>query len=277
MDTTTDIFLHIHKTGGTTIKAILDHIYAGKNIYNIDGTRFRKSVIQLQNKTNCELNKLHLVSGHQFYGIHECFSNSCTYFAFLREPISRIISLYNFLIEIDLYKEINKNNLNLIEFIESGLVPAADNGMVRMIAGIDVKDISYGKCNQQIYNTAIENINEKFAFVGLTEHFDLSLLVFKELLNWEKTPLYYKRNQTKIKRLTTRNISGQELIKIKEFLKYDIRLYNHIKRNFSKNAVKVLGRNHKKKLNSFQKKLWLYQQKEKISVIVKQKIKRFNS
>ena len=185
----TDIFIHIHKSGGTTLKDVLDRCYAGKSVYEIEGHRYRESYQELlgQLKTDSH-SDYDLIKGHQLYGVHEYLKGESRYFAMLREPISRMLSLFNFLRQIDLYPEINAENMDLIAFAKSGLAFAADNGMVRFIAGVSLEDCPYGNLDESHLDKALSNIQNHFCFVGLSEQFDLSLLVLHKQLNWSRKP-----------------------------------------------------------------------------------------
>jgi hypothetical protein len=237
----TDIFIHIHKSGGTTMMHLLNDHYEKEKIFSIDGTRYKSSMDEfLSNKSD---NKYDLIKGHQFYGVHKFLSNEARYFAILRDPFERILSLYNFLRQINLYPEINKNNLTITEFVKSGLALAADNGMVRFISGVDRDEASYGKITDLHLKKAIENIEEKFCFVGLSEYFDLSLLSVASWLKWVNTPLYKSKNITNAS-FKNSSLTVDDYLFLTDYLKFDICLYNYIKSQFFYSVKNAIGKNY---------------------------------
>src|SRR5690606_34597193 len=90
------IFLHIHKCGGTSLMNCLDANYKKDNIFVINGSNYRESYAAFKNLDSKKRKSLDLLRGHHFYGSHEYLRDSATYFTMLREPISRLISLYNY-------------------------------------------------------------------------------------------------------------------------------------------------------------------------------------
>ena len=78
---------------------------------------------------------------------------------------------------------------------------------------------------------AIENIDRYFSFVGLSEHFDESLIRMRAALGWRKPLLYVVSNRNK-KRPTTDMIPDETIAIIKRQNELDCRLYDHVKSQF---------------------------------------------
>lgn len=102
------IFLHIPKTGGSTIKYHIKKNFKEEEIFEVDNLKspedsweeHRKKIRKyLVNLNEEKKKKLRVVIGHNcFYGIHKSFNKESRYILFLRNPVSKIISMYNFIL-----------------------------------------------------------------------------------------------------------------------------------------------------------------------------------
>ncbi len=98
---------------------------------------------------------------------------------------------------------------------------------------------------------AIENMKNHFAFVGLSEKFDLSMLVIQKLLGWKYPPWYVPYNQTKLPIITVEALSSAEKDFLQDFLRPDIMLYEEARRLFPLKVESVLGEHFRKKEQKF--------------------------
>lgn len=215
------IYCHLGKTAGTTMHYILNNnfpSYLTLNSYKKFGNHRpfnEKALINLLNLTN---GKIKGIGGHTVFPYFD-YCNVLRerdlvpfMFTFLRDPIKRYISHLN--------HGIVKMNLNW-DF--DYFVNRADyhNVQTRSIAGIEDA------------NKAIDIIENKFSFVGLTEHFDESLLIMKSLFPGPRdiNIKYEKQNViNQIKKIYTQNnLSNTQLDKMKEVNSEDVKLYSFVK------------------------------------------------
>ena len=274
----THIFLHIHKSGGTTLKEVLNRCYGPEGVVEIDGRRYRESykeiVADLQSGS---LASPELIKGHQLFGIHQHIQGQSQYFTMLREPISRTVSLFNLLRQIDLYPEINSQQMDLIAFAKSGLAFAADNGMVRFIGGISLEDCPYGQLSEIHLQQALQNLAQHFTFVGLSEQFDLSLLAMHKQMQWKRKPLYVSENVTS-GNFKKYKPSEEEIGFLKEFLRFDIAIYNEVAESFESKIEEVLGKDYSSQLKQFKKELDQFQTGKPVkSGFIQRVLKRIKS
>jgi hypothetical protein len=75
------IHLHIPKTGGTTLRDIIQRQYLSKNILTIP--TLEKSENILETVPSVKINQLELVQGHLKYGIHLNLNRSAKIFCYI--------------------------------------------------------------------------------------------------------------------------------------------------------------------------------------------------
>ena len=84
---TMEVFLHIPKTAGSTLKWVLAHEYPGEATIHGDNAPFRNVIRQLQNMDPDQLELVRLYSAHVPFGVHWYLPKPSSYFTFLREPV----------------------------------------------------------------------------------------------------------------------------------------------------------------------------------------------
>lgn len=232
----TIIFMHLHRTGGTTFLKLLDNIYAASETYTIDGRHFRESAIEFSQLPENQRKKYRLIKGHLFWGFHRFCPDETTYITILRHPLQRAISQYYWHLRPECFYPISPDT-TLAEFLESGRFISADNGMTRFIAGKDREDVAYGKCSPEMLDLAKNNFQRYFLAFGLTEYFDESLILFKRLFGWQKFPFYQKKNvhQQKSGR---HELSSRENEVLLRYNHYDIELYEYARQLFEDRLLK---------------------------------------
>ncbi|MFI5202921.1 MAG: sulfotransferase family 2 domain-containing protein [Flavobacteriales bacterium] len=225
-DTRLHIFLHIHKTGGSTIQKIISRNYPKKSALHIPHL---KASDLYMNLSPDEKKRIHIVKGHFPFGIHSnANADSFTYFSMLRNPVDRLISAYYYVLErphLPIYAQVTSKNLSLSEFMTSGIKGIIENGQTKMIAGM--LDMEYGSCNEEVYLKAVDNIEKYFSVVGLSEQFDESALLMAKELGWKKT-WYTRANITKNKPKRS-TFSKDEIEIIEKYNQWDIKLVEYCK------------------------------------------------
>lgn len=230
------IFIHIQKTGGITLQRLL------RSKWNPLPTRILKSVKRrfdnhpkLSHFENFKMDD-HFYIGHNCFGIHRFLPQPFEYITILREPVSRIISLYTY----------SKNNptayyhkyakeKSLEEFALNTPLMELDNGQTRFIAG-DEKDIfinrtPINRIDHSLLDKALYNINNYFSFVGITECFDESVLMMTKIFDW--TSAYHLKLNEGRKPTIREEIPDSLKEKIRERNWVDVKLYDCVKKNFN--------------------------------------------
>ena len=211
-------------------------------VFHIDGTRYEASMTEFLNLPAEERNRFQLVKGHQFFGVHRHLAGHPKYFTILRDPLDRLVSLYNYCRiapEITFRNEILDKKLDFYEFVKSGLSRTADNGMVRFVSGIGWDQVPYGHCTDEMLQMAIGNIREHFVLAGLTEEFEDTFLLLKTILKLKGFPfvtasrnISAERNVDGIPLMKRKDLDTDKLAGILPFYKFDQALFDYAQSEF---------------------------------------------
>ena len=225
-----DLFIHLHipKTGGTTLRDIIQRQYQSEKILMIP--KLDESEDILKEVSTSQINQLKLIQGHLKYGIHNHFHRRAKYFAIIRDPINRVLSTYYYVLSQKNNPQnlsTSNNQMTIYDYVQSGVNPFLINGQTQLISGktgnIDNPIIK----SEELFSLAKENIANDFLFLGITEMFDETILILKNMLGWHM-PYYSIANRTKNK--PNYDAVNPTIISfIKEHNQLDIKLYNFTK------------------------------------------------
>jgi hypothetical protein len=208
-----DIFMHIPKTGGTTLSAIFRKQYKVNEIFDHDSYESKiKKVDQLGVE---EKRKIKAVAGHYNYGIHQHFSKPSNYFTMLRDPVDRVISLYYFLQNYHPGYE-RVRDMTLEEFVLKD--PEAQNHQTILVCG---------KPENPDIEKAKENL-KTFTVVGVTELFNETLFFLKKEYDWGD--IHYTRKNITKNRLAKEEVPSELINLISHYNALDLELYDFAKK-----------------------------------------------
>ena len=222
-----DLFIHLHipKTGGTTLRDIIRRQYQSEKILMIP--KLDESEDILKEVSTSQINQLKLIQGHLKYGIHNHFHRRAKYFAIIRDPINRVLSTYYYVLSQKNNPQnlsTSNNQMTIYDYVQSGVNPFLINGQTQLISGktgnIDNPIIK----SEELFSLAKENIANDFLFLGITEMFDETILILKNMLGWHM-PYYSIANRTKNKP-NYDAVDPTVISFLKEHNQLDIKLYN---------------------------------------------------
>jgi hypothetical protein len=178
-------FLHLPRTAGTTLNAVLRANFRPEEIISIYSDEdFRNHAAHSAD----ELRGVRLIQGHlllQGYNPPLMYGRSVRPFTFVRDPVERLVSEYAFQRawpRNHLYAYLNDRAISFREYIESRerlLVYRGKNFMTRAISGMDMPERGYPA---KALARAKRNLESVFDFVGVQERFLESLVLLGDVL-----------------------------------------------------------------------------------------------
>ncbi|MCS4047516.1 hypothetical protein GGQ04_002664 [Salinibacter ruber] len=234
----TTIYIHIQKTGGTTLRSILRHQYdvqyGANELYSPEeiGAYFEQPIEEDKRQK--------AVSGHMSFGAHQWVRGETRYITMLRDPVKRVISYYYYLIERGnkSCEYIEENNLDVADYVRDGLcwqgIPHTNNLQTRLLSGVG-NTVPMGECTDEMLQQAKQNIEERFAVVGFTEAFDTSILLMRRELGWG-LPTYWYQNKTS-DRPRKEDFSSSTINVIRRHNRLDLELYSFCKERFRREVA----------------------------------------
>ncbi|AFY37235.1 hypothetical protein Lepto7376_0840 [[Leptolyngbya] sp. PCC 7376] len=242
------VFLHIQKTGGISLQRIFRRKLGRSILGRVMGLLNRQTPpSEVREIMRQKSMKDRYFIGHFCYGIDRDLPKPLVYMTFLREPVSRIISLYEYSVNNPTaYYHEHAVGKTLEEFALHTPLFELDNGQVRFIAGDSnsyfINQTPAGECDESLLDLAIKHIEEDFALVGLTEYFDHSVLLLKEIMDWNFS-LYLRRNTSKSKEKL--NVSPELREKIREKNNLDVALYEYAEKRLKQQLAEYQLDNEK--------------------------------
>ena len=251
MSDKTLIFLHIPKTAGTTLRSIMLKQYGDGEVYHIvknstGGDHGITSIDSFKSFDDEVKKKYRAITGHVKYGIHKILpaGQEYAYATILREPVKRVLSLYNRFVVKGEFKD-NGKDPGIEDFFIKYRLPQFDNDQVRRLSGMEAP---FGQCTEEMLEQAMRNL-KGFSLVGLTEAFLETLFLAAKVLGWK--PVAYKNeNVRRYSPAIDENI--MELIKRHNGL--DIRLYEYA-RNLFRERLEGTGPDWESRLKEFKEAL----------------------
>jgi hypothetical protein len=189
---TQHLFLHVPKTAGSSIRTLISQNYRAANTIGFSGEP--GPIEWYRNSPAAFRQQYALVHGHFPYGLHSGIDDF-RYFTFLRNPVARHFSDFDFLKRYaphPMHAEILEGRVTLQDWaMIFDRHPIYRNRITRFISGVG----DAGAPDEAALISAQQHICNDFAFVGLTERFDESVLVLAKRLGW-RSAFYLTKNVT---------------------------------------------------------------------------------
>jgi len=190
-----DVFLHVPKASGTTIRTIISREYgtAATVYYEPENKDIEhRAAPEAYLRTRLAQGDVRLITGHLRYGIHDLLCQPCRYFSMLRDPIDRALSdyFYAFVYPLHRYREqIVSMGMSFADFLAAE-TPSPADATSYFLGGLS-KSLRGGA------EAALFHVRHSILAVGISERFDESLLLTAHDLGW-RPPLYLRRNVTRL-------------------------------------------------------------------------------
>jgi len=257
------IFLHIPKTAGTTLSRIIrikTGLWPLRHLMNHSRTfgyyqinPIEKRLEYIQSLPDHQQRQIKLFQGHFGFGVHHQLPRPSFYVTILRDPIERVISSY-YQLRRGRPEDALAKDMSFEEFLtcdkDFGRFHV-DNGQVRSIIGTDGNpDPSpFNTLGPEALEKAKHNIAKHFAFVGLSERFDESALLLKQILGWKHC--HYASANIAPNRKKLEEFPAHVIEKARELNQLDIALYEHVAAQFDA-MIQQQGEQFSTELEKFQ-------------------------
>ena len=247
----TVIFLHIPRTGGTTLQRIPDRNYGRKRTLSFYGPDIGDEIERFAQLPESQRSAYQFIRGHLYFGFHRFVPGKSTYVTFLREPIARALSFYSYArahSDHYLHQLLARERLSLKALLEREATIELFNLQTRMIGGD--RNSSNRSIDRSVLERAKENLRTNFCFVGLTEQFNASLLLLARELGWS-LPVHVKKNASQGKRQPA-SIDARTRALLREANALDLELYEFAKQLFDE-QLRRAGESFEPDLRRFQR------------------------
>jgi len=211
------MFLHIEKTAGTSLVSYLKSVAGAHKFKYVHPKELNDDFAKNQ------LPDLSIIAGHIKYDHMMKYMNDFYTITFLREPIARVISFYNYAKEVPKTEDpitSKSKELDIIDFLNYCL----EVNDRRFVNGTTLKlsDNTTGITELESAKNNLENID----FIGIQENFDESINILAYLNNWKLPEKIPYTNKTKAKK-EKEEFSGEVIELITKLNQDDIELYDY--------------------------------------------------
>lgn len=227
------ILVHIPKTAGTTLAIILLDWYGQSSGRAVSGWLAGRAAFAAEPLESRMAPRV--LYGHQAFGLHEHVPRRSEYLTFLRDPVERTISHYYHVRSEKthyLHRAVVHLGMSLEEYIENPFRTAElDNAQTRMLASPALERAqAVGDAQRSLLESAKDNLENAFCFVGLTERFDESMVILSDMLGWNRVPTYLPARVSTSK--PKGEVSEKIRSRIRELNPLDVELYEHVRQRF---------------------------------------------
>lgn len=217
------LYLHLPKTGGSSFtQAIIE------NCPNIVHFHTIETAVELRG----QLVTADALCGHFRYGIHQLTDRPYQYVTMLRHPVERTLSYFYFKYKNPEYEIFYDKDLTFEEYV---LNPNYDLEYCNLQARMLLGEIANPYPN---FKKVQAHLVKHFAFVGLTEQYDISLFLFMHKMNW-KPKHYPKVNVTPNRPPAELSLSSEAIQAVLQKNEIDIKLYEHVCREFIDHVLEL--------------------------------------
>lgn len=243
MDKPTLIFIHIPKTGGSTLGIVLGRQFPKRVLWRFKPRHREELIAEFKALPESRRQQYRILKGHVPYGMHQWAGRPATYISIVRQPVELLASYYYYARRrpsTPLYTELNEGAMSLEDFARSPLADEWENIQTRMICGSAVPEAldDAQPVTRAMLDAAKANIERDFACVGLTDRFDETLLMMARLFDW-KNVNYVRRRVTQTRPRGSELPAGAvEAIRARTAL--DAELYEFARAHFER-QLETLG------------------------------------
>jgi hypothetical protein len=250
------IFMHIPKCGGMSLYSALAEelgVNYVADLYDVSRHQMKNTAQLAHDKS------MKAYCGHFSFGLHNWINRPSYYFSMVRRPEKRLESLYFFLAGMwpPLHKGIVSSGFSFFrhrmpefhwdyfdyffakkpdpEIFFSASSLELDNGIVRRFSGYGLNP---SPCPPEALQKAKENAAKHFSFIGVTEHYEESLVRMSKIFGFQKFR-EKKANVNKLKLIKKQELPTSIIKKIAKMNPYDIDFYDWVLQRFEDKSIET--------------------------------------
>jgi hypothetical protein len=219
------VFLHIPKTAGMSVRAVLSERCDRRRAFRC--VHPGVGLEQLRRMPAARRDALELVEGHLPYGVHRLLRRPATYMTFLRNPVERLLSFYSYVREQPshyLHRDVVAGGLSLGDCIRRRVTTELDNMMVRQLTSPGSLWLPFGQVSSAMLDEARRHL-DRFAFVGITERLDESISLLRSSLGLAQGAV--PRLNTTVDRVRLEHLTSDDAALVRSAVRLDQALYRH--------------------------------------------------
>ncbi len=257
------ILAHIPKTAGSTLVQVMQRQFRTDEVISYEDRMWAANMVDFPDRAATGLPGIRCVMGHLPFGVHAAIGRPVEYLTMLRDPVEWTLSFYSFIKERiarlpddGSYPQraafVEVLGMSLDEFIDFLDRTAMANLQTRFLSGhLDVRKPlpPYKPLPPQALAQAETALFDVHTTFGLTEQFDLSLLLFQRRMGWRD--IHYRRVNVTERRLTRTQVTEATLTRIRDLQQMDLQLYATAQQGFVR-ALKQEGLDRSALLKRFQ-------------------------
>jgi Galactose-3-O-sulfotransferase len=232
-------FLHIPKTAGQTLEAILLRNFSESRSFRFTGDG-PSDIHKFDGLSDEEKKNVLFFYGHSTISTGISEADHAKIITILRDPVSRVKAFCQHVSEGKspyLRGVFPPESFDLDAFLESG-----NQELTNLQAKLLINDAGYDAglfetlSPAEARDLALENLYKRIAHFGLQEYFDESMILFRTAMNWSM-PIYRSKNLENPNKLLT--FKDRHIEKIRLLNTIDTAIYDQAKQRFFLSLDKI--------------------------------------
>lgn len=173
---------------------IAGSIYPKDSTYVINGIETDRDIDRYLAMSEEEKSAFPIIIGHQAMMLYDAIPGGKKVIAFFRDPYEQFVSSYYYLRKATHNRKHHHNvkSLTLPQFLDYSIAKELTNPQAKTLFVAHYEDETDAEVILEQSARAFDRID----LPCITEEFDLSLMVLKRVLEWDRWPLYVKKNES---------------------------------------------------------------------------------